>query len=419
VLRLAVLAIALASHGCGARCAEIAGIKATLVGRTTSVSGAHVEVRIPFTRANALLDQLLQLDPIATSVDIPALDVLGVASHRLNATVREVRMRAAGEGKLGFAIRVELADGGEHVTTLALAAEVRPAVVHEHGATAVVVGFGPENLVGLRPELDAQAQADLARALRGWLPIAVAADVPQILLEAAARELGEDVTGKVYELLQRTLLRRLGEVTQMRVELPELPVARVVPAPRPDALAIEIALALPVRQALVSEAQADDDISVRVSASAAAELANWAIDHGHLPRHYTRDLDPVADGEYRPYFDYLADDRARPLKIHVVQERGGCSYYRVGMRPAIRVDGDRLVVELTDRWVERAIASPLIEAGLWLQQLVEGSVDKTRREVAHARVRVGHRTLSGEVIRAGFASDELRLTLRLALRGDR
>jgi hypothetical protein len=415
-MALLVLVVAIATLGCGPRCAETARIKAELVARTARAPGAHAEVRVPFARANALIDQMLADEPLTAHVDIPALPAVGVGGHSLTAVARAVRMRAAPEGRIGFQIRLELDDSNDPVTTLALAAEVAPKVVHERGVTAVVVGFGPENLVGVRPELDDNARATLARAIARWLPADVRAHVPQFVLDAAVRELGEDIAGRAYELLQRTLLIRLGELTEMRIELPELPIASITPSPRPSALAIELALAIPVRAAVAPDALDDgDDIALRLSASAAAELANWAVDNGRLPRHYSRDLDPRPDGEYRPYFDYVAADRARPLKIHVVQERGGCAYFRVGMAPEVRVEGGKLVVELRDRWVERAVASPLVEAGLWLQQLVQGSIDSTRRGLARMRVSVGHRTVSGEVLRAGLIADELRFVIRLSL----
>ena len=104
----------------------------------------------------------------------------------------------------------------------------------------------------------------------------------------------------------------------------------------PSATAAIIAPATIAAISLAVRADASNEVTVRISASTAAEIANWSIDHGYLPQHYTRDLDPKPDGEYRPRFDYVAEDKPRPVKIHLFQDRGGCSYFQVGM--ALRVD---------------------------------------------------------------------------------
>src|SRR5262249_41350522 len=149
--------------------------------------------------------------------------------------------------------------------------------------------------------------------------------------------------------------------------------------PTSDTLTIDLTTDLPARSGLIQGPPASDDVVVRLSASTAAEVANWSIDRGHLPQHYTRNLEPRLDGEYRPRFDYLAADHRRPVKIHIFQERGGCSYFQVGLALRVAVAGDKLDVAILDRIVESVDASAPVELALWLKQLVQGSIDSSRR----------------------------------------
>ncbi|HEY0195171.1 MAG TPA: hypothetical protein VGC42_28850 [Kofleriaceae bacterium] len=265
--------------------------------------------------------------------------------------------------------------------------------------------------------LDDGAARALGDAVRRWLPPAVGERLPAAVLDRAAGVLAEHLTGAAYHALEASLLRRLGELTRLRIRLPALPLARVALRSTEARLTIALTTTLPVRRGLEAANEddaADDQIRVRLSGSTAAELANWAIDHDALPAHYTRDLAPAAGGEYRPYFDYLADDPARPLKIHVVQELGGCAYFRVGLRPALAVTGDQLEVATHDQWVETARAGPLLELGLWLKQLVLGAADHARRAAAQVQLTAGGRTFTTRAVRARFARGELAFPLALS-----
>jgi hypothetical protein len=404
--------VAVAASACGSRCPEIAAARRAFSDHAIA-PGPHARVDVPFARANAFIAELLRDEPIAVPVELPDLSPL-VPIHPLTAIARDVKLRPARPDRLGVAIVIELVDADVPVTSLAIETEVEPHLVRDRDSAELVIGFGPDNLVAVRPTLAADAQRALADTIARWLPQAARDRVPRVVLERAAGSLATHLTGAAYELLQRSLLRRLGELTQLRVRLPELPIANVTLASTADALAIDVVADLPVRRGLAAAPPPGDDISVRIAGSAVAELANWAIDRGHLPQHYTRDLEPKPDGAYRPYFDYRADDPARPLKVHVVQERGGCPHFAVGMRVELHVEGDRLDIALLDRYVEHARASRLLEIGLWLKQLVQGSIDRSRRAAAHVRLTIGGRTFVTRATRAELRDGELFVKLQAA-----
>ena len=415
---LLVMLAALSLAGCGSRCPEITAARRTLLERTATAPGPHVEVRIPLERANAFIAELLRAEPLAVPIELPGVGALALAGHEVTAIARDVRLRPAGPDRVRFAVRIEIADAHQPLTTLAVETEVTPALVRGGGATELVAGFGPENLVAVTPELGGDAERALGGAIARWLPRAVRDRVPRSLIDRGARELATHLTGAAYQALQKTLLRRLGEVTRLRVRLPDVPVARTElrssNAPS-EALTIAIATDLPVRAGLAapSSTSAPDEVAVRLSSSTVTELANWAIDRGHLPQHYTRSLEPRPDGQFRPRFDYLADQPARPFKIHVFQDRGGCSYFQVGLRLQLRIVDDQLEVAALDQIVEAANASRMLEIALWLKQLVQGSIDRSRRAAANTQLTVGGRAFEARAVRAAVAGDELAFELRL------
>jgi len=415
--RTLALSIVVLVSGCGSRCKEVADARTALVTRAASTHREpDLEVRVPFDRANTLLEALLHAEPLTVPLKIPDLGPIEVTVNGLTADVREVRLRAGAPDHLRFAVRIEIRDDEQVITTLAVVAEVRPVLERKDDAAELVIGFGPENLLALAPELGPDATRLLGAAVNRWVPAKLRDRVPRPLLDLAASRLGAHLRTTAYEQLRTTLLHRLGELTRLRLQLPDVPVANVTIRSTDRTLVVGIATALPVRRGLTPQGQAEDaadaDVSVRISGSAVAELANWAIEHGHAPRWYDRSLKPRPDGELRPRFDYVAEDRGHPLKVYAFQERGGCSYFRVGVRPAVAMDGERVKATVLDRELERRSASPVIEWLAWMKYFLTGWVDRSKQVAAHTRLVAGHRALETRVVGASLGHDELSFTLR-------
>jgi hypothetical protein len=415
---VAILGLSLAAlvttAGCGARCAEIAARRRALVERTGVAAGPHAQVVLPFARANQILAALVAGQPLRAPLELPSLGLIALPLHELTALAKTVELRPAPADRLQFAIELEIDDATQPITTLSIVAEVQPELVRTASASELVAGFGPDNLLAVRPELGRDSGRALVDAVGRWLPPAVRDHLPRAIVDRAAGLLAEHLTGKAYELLRATLLHRLGELTRLRLRLPALPIAKTRVASTATALTVDLTTDLPVRRGLDAAPPDGDDAIVRISQSAAAELANWSITRGHLPEHYTRELEPRPDGEYRPWFDYLAEDTRRPVKIHVLQERGGCSYFQVGLRYQLALTGDKLEVDVRDRLVESASASRALEAALWLKQLILGSVDSSYRAAAHTQLTIGGRPFTARVLGAAATGDELMFTLGFA-----
>jgi hypothetical protein len=421
------LAVALAAvvgaAGCGGRCKEIAATRAALAARRAepATRAPHVEVSVPLARANAVIAEVLAREPLAAAIEVPSLGQLALPISGLRAVAREVRLRPAGDGRVRFAVQLDVRDDeDDSLVRLDVETEIAPELVRSDGATRLEIGFAADDLRSVRPRLDGGAVRRLTDAIARRLPDDVARRVPRAAIALAAAELAEHLTGAAYAALRATLLARLGEVTRLRLRLPDLPIATVAIRSRAapvEALEVAIVTDLPVRRGLAPRAgapAASDRIEVRVATSAAAEIANWGIDRGHLPRRYTRGLAPRADGEFRPVFDWIAEDTARPLKVHVFQEEGGCSYFAVGVRPTIALEAASLEVAARDRRIERANAPFLIEVGAWLKGLVWRVVDRTRHIAASTRLQIGPHRFDTRVTGVALAASELAFELDVA-----
>ncbi len=410
-----LLVLAVVTTGCGSRCKEVHSARDALAQRAPGAQrGADVRVTIPLERANTLFTETLAAKPLMMALPAPSLGPIEITIPEIVGTVREVRLLPGAPGKIRFSIRVEVLDATAEVAMLAVIAEVEPKLERTGTTTALVIGFGPENLISVKPELAPDARASLDGAVSRWVPEKIRGKVPKVLLDAAASKLGKHLTGEAYEAVRGTLLSKLGELTRVHLRLPDVPIAKVDIRSTPMLLVAELVTDLPVRRGLAPARDDATEVGVAMSGSTVAELANWSIDQGHAPRWYTRGLRPSKDGEFRPRFDYVAEDRGHPIKVYAFQERDGCSYFRVGVRASIALDGDRLTATALDRELEASAANPVIEAAAWVKYFLTGSMDRSKQVVAHTQLTVGGRALKTQVIGAALVDDELRFALQLS-----
>src|SRR5437868_10920976 len=91
--------------------------------------------------------------PLRMPLALPQLGPFALAVGELTAVARSVELQPAAPGRLRFAVTFEIDDAAQAVTTLAVVAEVAPELVRRGEISELVAGFGPENLVAVRPVL--------------------------------------------------------------------------------------------------------------------------------------------------------------------------------------------------------------------------------------------------------------------------
>ncbi len=131
--------------GCHDRCAELATMRASLAAPRPGAPGPHAELSIPLARANAFLAEVVQAPPVQAAIELPSLGpLLPLGHHALTAVARSVVLRPAADDRLRFALRIELLDGAQPLTTLAVETEVAPRLVRDGAVSELVAGLGPE-----------------------------------------------------------------------------------------------------------------------------------------------------------------------------------------------------------------------------------------------------------------------------------
>lgn len=396
------LCLWIALTACGNRCKDLETARSVLASRKGAPDrGADVRVTLPFARLDEVFADQLATRPLTVPLEVPGLDT----NLALTATATELRVEAGPAQTIRFATRIAVRDGERELTTLAAEIDVVPLVTRGE----LVVGFGPQDVVSVRPILGDHAKAALGDAIERHLPERLRGKVPRLLLDEAAAKLAGHLTGAAFDGLRRTLFVKLGEVATWRVKLPDVPLASHAIRSTHGALVVELLTDLPVRRGLAA-ARERDVATVELSGSTAAELVDWAIDRGYAPQRYNRDLEPRPDGAFAPRLDFVAEDD-HPLKVHVLQEREGCSYFRVGVAATIGVTGDKLEAIATDRDLETASANPLLEVAATVKFFLFGWVDRSKQIAAHTELHVGDRALVTRVVDAALDHGELRFGL--------
>lgn len=413
------IAAAVVAAGCRVKCRTLPDAQAAVRARAlppASGDRPHAQLRLPHHRVNALLADVVADDPPAVTMPNPLrLIPLG----ELRVVARRVELGAAGPDRIGFTVVLALEHDRRVLTTMELDIEGRPELVRGDSGAAIEIAFDGDSVRAVRPRLGADAIAKLAVVLPQHLPESLRDRIPGPLLATAAGQLISYVAEESFPLVRRTLLARLGEVTRSRVSLPELPIerirARTVELPQPG-LAIDIFTSLPVTGGLAAEADDWAPVSataeLRFAGPTVAEVANWSITAGHLPRQYNRELEPRDGGDYVPV--YAWGQSGRPLRIHVFQIEGRCNWIEVGARPRAELDGDKLVVSVDDGNIERVIeGSPLVRFGVWVKRLSSGAIARSQSVAAGTTVTVGKRTVRARVVDVSISGDELRFAISL------
>lgn len=415
---LAVTAAALAAllgPACAGPCKTLeADLRALRDAPGAVTTAPHARVQIPFAVANQLLADALQPPP-EIAVPLARLGPLAQVISDVRAIPREVTLGpAATPGRVHASVLVELVDRAGELLSIRASGDVAPGLERAGGEDgALVVAFDATQLSRLEPELGPRAAEQLGARLAARLPDSVRP--PRFIIDRVASAVVEEAIDQGYRLLNGTLSPRLRERMRLRVELPDVPLARVDLASTQDAIALDIFTTLPVHTGVVPAQPVADAILVQIAGDTATQAANWGITHGRLPPRYTRKLQPARDGAYVPHFEWRAGDPERPLVVHMFRVEGGCAHFTVGLRPRIEVVGGKVRAWIDNRRLEHADGPLVIELLARTKSLVERSTSSKKQGPGSVRFTVANRELTTRLLRAEIVGDELRAAMALEI----
>jgi hypothetical protein len=388
---LAIAASLATVAGCGGPCAQVARARTAAIARPPAAPGPHLRLRAPFAVLDRMLADALVDQPVVP-IELERLGPLRPLLGALAIVPREVRLGAAAPGRVHLSVTLELRGATGPILTFAAGGELDPTIERDGDRTAITLGLTPARIDRIELALGADLTARLGQALAARLPDEVRRTVPQFVIDRVAAAVAEELAGRTWSLLRRTLLPRLGELTRIRIALPPIPIEAIAltstsgPA---GALDLAITTALPVRTTVAEAGPlTTESLELVATGSALAELGNWAIASGYAPARYDRSLVPAEGGDFVPRFDWRAG-HPRPLLVHVDRVADGCEWYTVGVTPTLALRDGALVAGASERTFERKLGPAYLRAAAWLKELLQGAV--SRRLAAGATITVGER----------------------------
>lgn len=403
VVVLAASSVALVSvvgPGCAGPCKDVAAVRGQLALRPAPAVEPHARVRVPFAAANRAIAEAL-VEPPSVPVSLRRLGPLRRVVGSLHVVPRSVRLGPATPGRVRIDVTVELRNRSGELLTFDAHTEVEPVLQRDgaNGDAFLTVGIDPRRIEGFEVQVSPRFTGTMGRYL-------------------ASRAV-EEVSEEAWKVVRSKVLPRLGELTRVRVRLPDVPVDRVdvmsIGGPVP-ALDLAITTTLPVREGLRVVPGIDEldpyAVDVRLAGSTVAELANWAIVTGRAPQRYTRKLTPAKDGDYVPLLDWRPGHE-RPLVVSVFQIARGCSCFSAGVRARVEVRGDEVVGTIEERRLELALGPAHIEVLASLKDVIDRSMQRSRKAAAHTRLTVGDRVIGARLVDASVDRTQLHVAVHL------
>lgn len=387
-------------------CANVCKIPAAATARPATTH-PHVLVLMPLaTLERELTAELQHIGPQRLPLP-PAMRLLPGMSA-LSVVVRDIRLRPnEGEG-LKLRALLELHREGRSLTQAQATVLLRPRLE----AGKLILALRPADLQALRVELSAEEKAKLERELKRVLP----APLRRLV---SAEEILRLLAADGYALLRRTLLRRVGELGRFEVALPDVPLqrAKLTSHARPlPHLRLALFTSLPVRRGWQTPLHPHSaHTRIALAGSALAEIGNDAMQRGLLPRRYDGSLRPKKNGGTIPRYDWRAD-QPRPLKLRIHKVSTPCAQVVLGAKLDVRRHGKRLEVGIHEGRIEEVHGAPLTRLWIWMRQLWQGPVDKTREMASGAMLTLGGRTLAVQIEDAKASAEGLVLDFEASAR---
>lgn len=371
-LALTLLA-ALTASGCAASaCTKVREHHASFQRRAPQ-PGPHLALALPYTTLSQSVQRsLARLRGVQVPLGdlaLPQLPGLEIGLGAVEVGVRGVAFHAAPPGSLGVKVSVALTTRGRQVAALDLDALVAPRLDPKEGSVRVVLRA--QDLVQVRPSLPPAERARFADFLMSVVPDGAERLVSRGRVEQLADKLLGDLVGGRWPQIRDSLLRDAGDLVDVEIDLPTLPLTRIELRSGDADLELWAHASLPAASLSPGPARApglDPRLVVlRMSGGAAAELANQAIARGQIPARYDREGEPNPRGEFTAGVAWETGER--PLKVHAWSEQGTCAHLKFAGTPRITARGDQLDVAVPDGELEKVTGSLRARAAVWFSGL--------------------------------------------------
>ncbi len=368
LLLLGLLSALACATGCAtAACTRVRDDHRDFLQRRGSGDAAQLVVAVPLaTLSQSLSWPLAKLQPISVPLSVPGLD-LGLGA--LDIGLHSVQVLPAAEGQLALRVRFALASRGRAITAIDLDATITPQIVPQ--TNTVRLSLRPQDLVRVRPSLPAAERAKFSAFLRSQLPAAAEALLGRGRIDDAAEKVLADLVERAFPTVRDNLLARVGTLVDVEIELPPVPLQKVVLRSPGQDLELWLHTTLPAAPLAAGPARvAGSDprlVQVRMSGSAAAELANQGIARGQIPARYDESGEASPTGEFTAGVGWQSGPR--PLRIHAWKEQPVCARVEFAGTPTLGAERGELVIAVPDAKIEQVTGAAKARVAFWFSGL--------------------------------------------------
>lgn len=413
-LLLAALALTTAP-GCASRaCTRVRDDHREFQQRRGAGDVAQLVVAIPATTLDQALSlPLSRLAPI--SVPLPDLDLpigdLDLGSLKIG--LRSVSVQPAPPGQLGLRVRFVLLNGSAVITAIDLDAVITPQIAP--GDDTVRLSLRPQDLVRVRPSLPPAERKKFAAFVLSKLPSA-AGMIGRDQIEALADKALGELVSRSFPAVRDNLLAGAGELVDVEIDLPPVPVARVELRTSPTDVELWVHTTLPAAALAPGPARAPGSdarlVHVRMSGGTAAELANQAIARGQIPARYDLEGEPNPKGEFTAGVAWAP--APRPLRIHAWKEQDVCAHVVFAGTPDVRAAAGQLSLSVPDARIEQVTGAVKARAAVWFSGLGRRTFSFTEAVAGATRFDLLGTDYDAVPVAARVTGSDVSIDLRLA-----
>lgn len=370
-------------------------------------------VSVPFSTVDPLLTTQARAIK-GTSVTLPA--VAGVSLGRATARIDTVRLREREGQGVGLSIRVALVSGRDTIVSAEIDATVVPKLDPKRGV--VVVALNAKQIDGLRPSLGDTGTDQLVNFVWKQLPAAARQLTSKSQLKGLVEGISEPLLAQLSSALSDNVLPDLGELARFELEMPDVPLASLRSSTATGRLELRLDTGLPMPAVnLASGAVPGLDermVHVRVPGPLAAELGNWAMREGEIPRRYNLAGSPDPHGNVVAGLAWQSGPK--PLRVHLWATEGDCAEGIVSATPRVGIVRNELVLSTDDASLESVRGSLKVRAGVWFSGLGRETFQLTETVAASLKASVAGRPLRARVESAALRGDEVVFAVALTIR---
>ncbi len=367
ILLLGLLSALAHATGCAqAACTRVRDDRRDFLQRRGTGDAAQMVVAVPMaTLSQSLTWPLSKLPPISVPLNLGGDLGLGT----LEISLRTIQLRPSPtDGQLTMRVSFALASRGRSIMALDLDATVVPQILPQ--SNTVRLSLRAQDLIHVRPSLPKAERARFAAFLRTQLP----AGAEALLgggLDRAAEQVLADLVERSFPAVRDKLLDRAGTLVDVEIELPPVPLQRVVLRSPGQDLELWLHTTLPAAPLAPGPARvAGSDarlVQVRMSGSAAAELANQGIVRGQIPARYDESGEASPTGAFEAGVAWKTGPR--PLRIHAWKQQPVCAHVEFAATPQLSAARGDLVFAVPDAKIEKVTGAAKARVAFWFSGL--------------------------------------------------